>query len=360
MKLSARDYALAVVASRMAPLLRQAGQLESEMLRARLGNVAIERPLFVTGLARSGTTVLLGLLSQAQGVATHRYRDFPFLWFPVTWNWYQDRMAQEGAAIERPHRDRIHITKESAEAFEEPIWQHFFPWVHDPRRGHILDAATEAPDFEDFFRDHIRKLLMIRAGDRYVSKGNYNVARLQYLARLFPDAAFVVPIREPLAHVHSLVKQHRLFSGYAADDRRVPNYLRAAGHYEFGPQRQPIDLARDGARRALEAWAAGDDYRGYAALWAEVYAHVGDLAASDGALAKRLLVVRYEDFCADPADILRRILAQSGLTERGAHLFDRLDAISAPPDDVSRLPEAARRAVQAETEQVAARFGYAG
>jgi len=358
MKLSAADYALAVIGHRMAPLLRQFGDLETSLAARRLGPVAIERPLFISGLARSGTTILVDRLARAEGVATHRYRDFPFLWAPLTWNWFQDRLVVEQPAVERPHRDRITITRDSPEAFEEPIWQDFFPWVHDPRRLHILDAATQNPAFESFFHDHIRKILLLRGGSRYLSKGNYNVARLAYLARLFPDARFIVPVRAPLAHVHSLVKQHRLFTGYAHGDKRIGAYLRAAGHYEFGPQRQPINVSSDGAKRILAAWQDGDDYLGYAAQWREIYDHVDSLMGPDSELADRIVVLRYEDFCADPRTTLAEILDFAGLAAAGAHLLDDLGAISAPPDETADLPAAVRETVGRETETVAARFGY--
>ena len=67
----------------------------------RLDAIPIDRPIFVTGLARSGTTILLTVLSRSAGVATHRYRDFPFLDIPLLWNWFQDRFARElpGSAV---------------------------------------------------------------------------------------------------------------------------------------------------------------------------------------------------------------------------------------------------------------------
>ncbi len=357
-KLSTWDYTLAMLGQKMAPLLCSFGNMESDLKRARLRQITIDRPLFISGLARSGTTILLNLLAQSKGVATHRYRDFPFVWMPLTWNWFQDRMASTQLAVERPHRDRIRITKESPDAFEEPIWQHYFPWVHDPERNHVLDDGTDSPDFEDFFADHIRKILLIRGAERYVSKGNYNISRFAYLARLLPDARFIVPVRAPLAQVHSLVKQHRLFTDYAAGDPRVPNYLRAAGHYEFGPQRQPINLSRSSGDRVLEAWRSGDDYRGYAVLWAEVYAHVQRLTAAGSKLAQRNFLVRYEDFCADPRSILSRILDFAQLTEQGAQLLDRVGDISAPPNETTDLTQPARDAVRDETQEVAAQLGY--
>jgi hypothetical protein len=113
MNLKRRDYLLVRLSRRLAPL------------RRRLSALPIDRPVFITGLARSGTTLLLSLLAKVPGVATHRYRDFPFLWTPMVWNWLQAWAATAEAPVERPHRDRIQITKESPEAFEEPLWQYF-------------------------------------------------------------------------------------------------------------------------------------------------------------------------------------------------------------------------------------------
>jgi hypothetical protein len=342
--LKASDHALVQVSRALAPVMRVLAELEHELLASRLEAVKIEAPVFVTGLARAGTTMVLTLLSGAAGVATHRYRDFPFLFLPVAWNWLQDRLgAGPGEPVERPHRDRIRITKESADAFEEPLWQSFFPGL---RR---LTSSTRNPAFEETFRSHLRKILWLRGGRRYVSKGNYNVARIEYLARLFPDARFVVPVRHPVEHVRSLVEQHALFCRYAAQDRRVPGYLAAAGHYEFGPQRRPLDLdaARPGEIEA--AWHAGDDWRGYARQWAQVYAHVERLRERH-----RILVVRYEDACAAPQAMAGRLLAFCGLDDPEGAVSAAAASLAAP-----QKPPIDSDIVWAETRAVAARYGYA-
>jgi len=79
--------------------------------------------------------------------------------------------------------------------------------------------------------------MIIRKGERYLSKGNYNITRFEYICSIFRDAKFIVPIRHPLFHIDSLVRQHKLFLGYSQGNQQVPEYLKAVGHYEFGPQR---------------------------------------------------------------------------------------------------------------------------
>ncbi len=354
--LSAADHALVQASRRLAPLLRVLGSLEEELREKELAAIRLERPVFVAGLARSGTTMMLELLSQADGVATHRYRDFPFLLAPLAWSWLQDRLAPgAGKPVERPHRDRIAITRESAEAFEEPLWQAFFPGAHDPAQCHVLGPQASHPVFEAFFAAHLRKILWLRGGRRYVSKGNYNVSRIGYLARVFPDARFVVPVREPLSHVHSLVRQHRLFCRYAAQDPRVPRYLEAAGHYEFGPQRRPVNLERARIGEIEAAWREGEEHRGYARQWAQVYAHVHRLR-SDPALAGRILVVRYEDACASPQAAVRGLLEFCALGDSQGRVAAAAAGLAAPP--AQPLEARAADAVWAEAGAAAALYGY--
>ena len=358
MKLSQSDYLLLRLASSAAGMLQSLGDLESAALRRRINAVPIESPVFLTGLARSGTTILLEELSKVPGVGTHRYRDFPFLMTPWLWNGFLDlfRVAQE--AVERPHKDRIQITTESPEAFEEPLWQFFFPQQHSGAALHRLAGDQRYDDFEAFFKDHIRKILLVRRQQRYLSKENYNVVRIEYLAKVFPDARFIVPIRHPFTHVESLVRQHALFCDYARGDARVPHYLAAAGHYEFGPQRVPIRLSHAAGNRIRAAWERGENDAGYAIQWAEIYRFVDALRSSTNELSQRILVVRYEDFCARPCDVMRSILQHAKLDGGEAFAGQALDHIAPPGRSAAALPGEFRANVWRETESVAERFGY--
>lgn len=357
MKLGWLDYALARLTLLAPGMLSDFGDLETRLLKGRLSAIEVDRPIFIAGLARSGTTTLLGLLAGAEGVATHRYRDFPLVFAPYFWQRFQDRFATAETPVERPHRDRILITKESPEAFEEPIWQHFFPGAHDARADHVIAAGHRNPDFEDFFVDHIKKILAIRGGRRYLSKGNYNISRIGYLAEIFPDARFVIPVRHPFAQVKSLARQHEIFLGYTRQDPRVPTYLRAAGHYEFGPQRVPINFGAGGAPRLRGAWQSGDEALGYAILWSEAYRHA-DRLRRDAGLDGRVMVLRYEDLCGRPEQVVRELLAFVGLEREGVRLLDDLGHIRAPDAPGTQPPEQQREAIWREVEPVARLFDY--
>jgi hypothetical protein len=356
--LHSRDFALVTANRYLSSLLHNLSEMETFALGKRLYGLPINRPVFITGLARSGTTILLTLLSQADHVATHRYRDFPFLSIPVIWNWFQSRTSIKDTPVERPHGDRIHITKESPEAFEEPLWQLFFPWTHDPTRCHVLDSDAKTEEFTAFFCDHIRKMLFIRNAQRYVSKGNYNVARITLLAQLLPDARFIIPIRAPLTQVRSLVKQHQRFSQYSVADKRIPHYLAAAGHYEFGPQRCPMNLDLQRIGWIEQAWRNGEEYRGYARQWAEVYRYVDRLRQKDEALANRILILRYEDLCACPAEKIEQLFAFTALDDSQGRVHAIAETLAAPPDETLNITESDRQTVWQETASVAECFGY--
>jgi hypothetical protein len=356
-----QDFRLVTLSQRLGALNRVLADLETDFVAQRLHSVAIDRPVFLTGLARSGTTILLTLLSQADRVATHRYRDFPFIEIPFLWNWFQDRFASQDthSPQERIHADRIRITPDSPEAFEEPLWQSHFDWLHDPRSVHVLDATVDHPDFENAFCTHLRKILALRGGERYLSKGNYNVTRIEYLAKLFEDARFVIPIREPVAHVHSLVLQHRRFSRLSVEDARIPLYLRAAGHYEFGSQRVPINVRAADIGRIEAAWCDGDDYRGYARQWAALYRYVDELRSSRPELAARMTIIRYEDLCANPQRALGELLAATSLSDCSGRAGSAAQSVAAPsPQGMNGVTAVERRAVWEEVDAVAALYGY--
>lgn len=350
--------ALGGLVERFPNLWVRLGNWETRLLDDRIAGAAVDRPIYVAGLARSGSTILLELLARHPDTASHRYRDFPMVPTPWTWSWFVDRAGRgDPVARERAHRDRIKVTPESPEAFEEVLWKIFFPRLHEPSESAVLDEGTEHPAFEAFYRDHIRKLLVLRGAPRYLAKGNYNVTRLRYLKKLFPDARFVVPIREPAGHIASLMNQHRLFSAAGAEDERVVDHLRRSGHYEFGPDRRPINVGDARATREILAlWQAGEEAAGWAAYWASVYAHLAEAMAEPG-LAPAIHVVRYEDLCSDPGGAIAAVLAHCALEDCG--LAETARAVISPPTYYEPSFAAAERAaIRDRTAAVAARFGY--
>src|SRR5262249_52311363 len=61
------------------------GRLESARLEKRLNSVSVRMPVYVCGLARSGSTLLHEIAASASGVATHRVKDYPMVYTPYWW-----------------------------------------------------------------------------------------------------------------------------------------------------------------------------------------------------------------------------------------------------------------------------------
>ena len=131
--------------------------------------------------------------------------------------------------MERAHKDRIMVTPSSPEALEEPYWMYFFKGLHQSGKSALLDGSTVNPEFERFYLSNIPKILMLRGGERYLSKGNYNVTRLKYLLKLFPDSRFVIPVRNPVSHIASLMKQAQEMQGRMAEMQEDLARLRVEG-----------------------------------------------------------------------------------------------------------------------------------
>ncbi len=312
---------------------RALGNLESFSIGKTLDNKPINAPIFVCGLARSGSTIITELINQHPAIASHHYSDFPLTWLPYWWNQLRKRLPlPEQTARERAHADRIMITNDSPDAIEEVIWAHFFPQSHTPSARHVLEQQHRKPDFDKYYADHIRKLLLARQCSRYLAKNNYHVTRLEYLLSLFPDARFVIPVRDPMTQVASLCKQHRLFCQMSEEDPRVARQLQMSAHFEFGPQRCPI-ITSEGK---LDYYA--DDLANaswYAQQWADVYDFLLQQIEANPALTKSCLVVSYENLCTNTEATLHAIFDHTNLNGRDTTKLIQRNAnrISAPEHD---------------------------
>jgi hypothetical protein len=298
-----------------AKMMRGLGDWESLVLRENIAQVRIDRPVYICGVARAGSTLLLELLNAAPGFTSHRYADYPFLWTPYWWNALRARLnLPKTAPTERAHRDRVAVTFESPEAFEEVLWMSFFPGRHDPAVDQVLDSNVENAAFDAFYASHIRKLLAVRGASRYLAKGNYNLARIGYLARLFPGARFVVAVREPQAHVASLLKQDRLFCELVQRNPAVANHLASSGHFEFGPHKRALNTGDDEVvRRITACFAAGRLVEAYALQWAASYERLMTMLNGDPCLAQACLLVDYDDLCASARPMLAKVFAHVGV-----------------------------------------------
>jgi hypothetical protein len=298
---------------------RRMGGLESSAVREEIDQLGIDRPVFVTSLPRSGTTILTEMLERHPDLTCHHYSDFPNVWTPYWRNYLLQKTRRQAPEFEeRAHKDRIQVSNDSPEAVEEVLWTYFFPFVHDVKSSNVLDGKTRNNEFDVFYREHILKLLAVRQSKRYLAKGNYNVARIRYILSLFPDAKFLIPVRDPVHHVASLAKQQALFSRASREDSRIPLQLAMSGHFEFGPDRTHVNFGGSQASQAIsEAWEQGREVEGWARYWAVTYQHILDQLQEFPEVREACLLFRYEDFCAHSALVIDTIVDHCGLPLEG-------------------------------------------
>ncbi|AKS41533.1 sulfotransferase [Wenzhouxiangella marina] len=333
--------------------------LETRQLTEEIAANPPRAPIFIAGVARSGSTILLQALASLPGLASPRYRDYPPVWLPYWWDRLRQQLPLPSTRPKpRAHADGIDVTPDSPEALDEIFWMHFFPRRHDPGLDQRLGPGQERADFTAFYRAHISKLLHTRGAERYLCKGNYNLLRLPLLLRMFPDARLVVPIRSPYTQVPSLLRQHRRFSMLSQHWPSVARQLARSGHFEFGPQRRAEcagDLAE--AQRIEAEFSAGDDLAAYARQWASSYGALADCLSRHDDLAEAVLLVHHEQLCSEPETTLNRLSAHCRLDHRQhQQLLETWPARLRSPSEGPPLSSAERDIITAHCAGIADHF----
>jgi hypothetical protein len=287
-----------MLVSKLQPFFKLLGSIESKILNSDIEKLKIEKPIYITSLARSGTTIITELLYEHIDTCSHTYGDFPGVFTPYWNNWLRHKKKFLVAKkIERSHLDRILINNESPDAFEEVLWMYFQPSLYYPNKV-LKPTKTLSTEFQNYYKNHIKKHLLVKAKQRYLSKGNYNVNRIKEILNLFPDAKFIIPIRHPVNHIASLMKQHKIYLDAGARDARINKQLKASGHFEFGKIRKIIEFDNSNeANKILDLWNNGDEIKGWARYWNYLYRNILEQVESSTEIKKAVCFVKYEDLC---------------------------------------------------------------
>jgi Sulfotransferase family len=285
-----------------------AADIENGAFGSFIEDVPEQRPVFVTSLARAGTTIVLELLHQLPDFASHTYRDMPFVMAPVLWSKLSGAFRKPAVLKERAHGDGLDVGFDSPEAFEEVVWRTFWPDHYQADQISLLSADDDNSEAAAFLRTHMRKIVALRrpatkTTARYLSKNNANIARLDLITSIFPEAQILLILRDPLEHAASLHRQHRNFGALHREDPFVQRYMADIGHFEFGELHRPFAFPR------LETLIAGQtseepDY--WLAYW---------IAAFDHVRARRdaVTLVCYEDLCDGGVEAFIRLCSALGV-----------------------------------------------
>jgi hypothetical protein len=114
--------------------------------------------VYVCGLARSGTTMLLHILDEIDAFRSLTYRDMPFVLAPNLWKQITRHSQKQSVTTERAHGDGILVDFDSPEGFEEVFWHTFGTRTSDPRcLGFDIPSAEVLAAFADFCLELLRR-----------------------------------------------------------------------------------------------------------------------------------------------------------------------------------------------------------
>jgi len=223
----------------------------------RLGGLAVERPVFVVGCSRAGTTLVYKTFSEAVELGT----------------------------LERETHD---------------LWASLHPPAERGWTTHAIEPERACAADRDF----VARYFYAHTGRRrFVDKNNQNGLSIPYLHRLFPDARFVYVKRSPGDNLSSLIEGWHRPEEFATWSHGLP-----------------VTLAIEGGRCTRWCFFLADGWREYARASIEEvcafqYRSMNEaiLAARGQVPAAQWIEIHYEDLLRDPSEGFRRAFAAAGV-----------------------------------------------
>jgi hypothetical protein len=187
--------------------------------------------VYISGMARAGTTVLMQYLGQLPEFKSLSYRNLPFLFLPKTW----PKIISKKKTLEKErfHRDGMKHSINSYEALEEPFWRNYIgeKYIYEKT---IINHTISKKLFSKY--NNFRRL--ISGNNIYLAKNNNHLLRAKSLHKL--DKTFgnktitIIPFRDPYDQAKSLLNQHLLLSKLQEEDEFILDYMDFLVHHEFG------------------------------------------------------------------------------------------------------------------------------
>lgn len=301
---SSLDRLLHRAALHFAPIAELSFDLDQRMRRLDPVEIKAGRHVFVAGLARAGTTILMRRIHASGAFCSLTYRHMPFVLAPNIWGRVTTASERKDTPVERAHGDRILVDIDSPESLEEVFWRIF----EGERYIGRTSLTPHEPDPETLER-FVAYVAAVLAADRpnrrrYLSKNNNNVLRLGAIRKAFPEAVILIPFRNPLSHAASLLRQHGNFMTQQQNDRFVRSYMTWLVHHEFGLDHRPFRFDDAGVQRLSALQPDEIDY--WLEIWRQTYAWLERSAPKDA------VFVCYEDLCGD-AGVWKRLAGLCGI-----------------------------------------------
>ena len=247
--------------------------------------------VLVMGMARSGTSLVLRLISEDKTFNVLRYKDMPFVLAPVVWRKVSRFQQKPIISVERFHRDGLLNNSDSPEAFEEVYWETF------RSENCVVDQFDNKPNVEalenfEKYKDIVRSIGNIKPS-RYLSKNNNSLIRMDELAANAHNIILIV-YREPGSAAASMHRTHTRFCDVFKNDKFAKSYFNWLAHFEFGPMHKPFHFAK----LAMSPKFATSDLDYWLDYWCAVHQHILDRGP------KNSLLLNYDRLCSRPQEYL--------------------------------------------------------
>jgi hypothetical protein len=182
-------------------------------------DVAIDQPIVVAGLPRSGTTHLLNLLS-----ADRRLRSLPW-WEAIApvpdprdgdtgtlpdprWTRAEAGWVQQDAML--PHMKAMHEfspdhVSEDVELQAIDFSSYLLEWLARAPRWRDYYLAHDQTSTYAYLKKALQVLTFLKGPNRWVTKCPQHMEQLTSVHRVFPDATIVITHRDPVASIQSAI-----------------------------------------------------------------------------------------------------------------------------------------------------------
>ena len=277
--------------------------IEKTFLKKKINNDNLRSHVFVSGMPRSGTTLLMNKLYETNQFASLTYRDVPFTLSPNLWKKIIGHKIKPSQNKERAHGDKMLINLDSPEALDEIFWRVKLKnsYIHSDK---LVFHDADDKIIEEF-RNYVSLILHKYQKKLYLSKNNNNLLRLESIIKSFPNCLFLIPFRDPIQQANSLLLTHQNFSKLHKQNNFIKKYMRYLVHYEFGANHMPQEFSQN-INKSLDANSI--DY--WLLQWTNVYTHLSQKKISN---IKNVVYINYEYLCQNSETVFKKIFKRINL-----------------------------------------------
>ncbi len=290
----------------LGPSLLRKVSFDIELLAAPSRTREVGPPVFINGLARAGTTILMRIFHDTGQFRSLTYRDMPFVLMPGIWARLSKFFHKQEEAKERSHGDGILVNFDSPEAFEEVFWKTFCDDSYIAKTQ--LSPHNVGTEVISQFQDYVKQVISSAETPqqcRYLSKNNNNILRLPAIRKAFPKGLILIPFRDPVQQSISLLQQHNQFCELHANDPFGHDYMAWLGHHEFGGTHKPFRFTANVAHMGNAHQPDSLNY--WLSIWVDTYGYLLSSAPSD------CIFFSFETLCRSPKPVLEKLFELAGL-----------------------------------------------